>query len=95
LNSLAGDINGDEDSLLLEPFCRESVLVIGPLAFRHNSPRGWLKRNGSKGEFIKGKHAAPFRRMPKSSDGIGEHRQNASFSIVHWRFCAQQIPSPG
>src|SRR5207248_4177680 len=33
LNGLASDVNGDEDPLLLKPFCGKPVFVIRPLAF--------------------------------------------------------------
>ena len=39
LNRLARDVDGNENPLLLEPFCRESVLVIGPLALWARLPR--------------------------------------------------------
>jgi hypothetical protein len=83
LDGLAGDLNGNEDSLPLEPFCGQSVLLVGPLAFRHDSPGSCLKRNRSKCKFIEGKNATPFRRMTKGSDGVGQHRQDTTFGIVH------------
>ena len=70
LNGLASDINGDEDPLLLKPFRSKPVFVIRPLAFGHDSPGSWPERNRSECEFVEGKHATPFRRMPKGSDGI-------------------------
>jgi hypothetical protein len=54
-----------------------------------------LKRNGSKCEFVEGKYAAPFRRMPKSSNGVSQHRQDATFGVIDRRFGTQQVLPPG
>src|SRR4051812_25664035 len=86
LNGLAGYVNGDEDPLLLKPFRGKPVFVIRPLAFGHDSPGSWLERYRSVCEFVEGEHATPFRRMPKGSDGVCQHRQDAAFGVVHRRF---------
>src|SRR5262249_55423317 len=64
LNGLAGNVNRDEDSLLLKPFSGKAVLMIRPLASGHDSPGGWFEGNGPKCEVIEGKHAAPFGCVP-------------------------------
>jgi len=78
LNGLARDVNRNEDPLLLQPFRSKPVFVIRPLAFGYDSPGSWLERNRSEFEFVEGKHATPFRRMPKS-DGVCQHRQDTAF----------------
>jgi hypothetical protein len=70
LDGLAGDVNGNEDSLFLEPFCRAAVLMIGPFALGHNAPRRRLQRKRTESEFVERKYASPFRCMPEGGDGV-------------------------
>src|SRR5436305_765270 len=94
LHGLAGDFDRDQNSLTLQPFGGQAVLVIGPLALGHEAPGGRLENDGSKSEFVEGEHAAPFRRVPESSNRVCQYRQDTALGGVHSWFRAQQVLLP-
>lgn len=82
LNRLRGHIDRYEDSLPLQPFGSQAVFMIGPFALGDNTPGSWPEDHGAEAEFIEGKHAAPFGRMPKGGDGVSQYWQDAAFCAV-------------
>ena len=78
LNSLAGDIYRDQDSLSLQPFRSQTILVIGPFPFRNDAPGSWLEKDRSKSELIEGEDSTPFRRMPESGNCVRQHRKDTN-----------------
>src|SRR5262245_37424314 len=95
LHCLPRKLNRDQHALLLEPFCRESVLVIRPFTLWHDTPRRGFQRNRPVSEFVEREHASPFRRVTECGDSIGQYRQDSTFGGIHRWFGAQQVLSPG
>src|SRR5437660_336538 len=81
LHCLPGNLDRHQNSLTLQPFRGQAVLVIRPFAFGNDAPRGRLEHHRPTSEFVKGEHAAPFRRVPESSNRVCQYRQNTA-SVV-------------
>jgi hypothetical protein len=71
LHCLPGYLHRDQDSLPLEPFGSQPILVIGPFSFGDDTPGHWLQHHRSISEFVEGQHASPFRSVPEGGQRIG------------------------
>ena len=71
LNCLAGDVDGDQDALSLQPFRSQAILVIGPFALGNDAPGGGLEDDRPEAELVEGEYSTPFRRVPEGCDRIG------------------------
>jgi hypothetical protein len=71
LYRLPGHLHGDQDSLPLEPFRSQPILVIGPFSFGDHAPGRRLQRHRPISEFVEGQHASPFRSVPEGGQRIG------------------------
>ncbi len=68
--------------------------MIGPFAFRNYPPGGWLEYDCPASEFVESEHAAPFRRVPESSNRVCQYRQNPPLRGIHSWFRTQQVLLP-
>src|SRR6266540_244988 len=94
LHCLTGDLDRDQNSLTLQPFRRQAVLVIRPFALRNYAPGDRLEHHGSASEFVEGEHPAPFRRVAESSNRVCKYRQNTTLGGIHRWFRSQQVLLP-
>ena len=78
LHCLPGNFDRDQNSLTLQPFRRQAALVI----CIGDAPGCRLEDDGPASEFVKGDHAAPFRRVPESSNRVCQCRENTPLRVL-------------